>query len=76
MISNFLLQCDAGILVQTLPTSFLQEVIYDISELDELVLAYATTIHKSQGTDFPYVVMPIVKVHYIMLQRNLYSTLE
>ena len=51
-----------------------REVIYDISELDELVLAYATTIHKSQGSEFPYVVMPIVKAHYIMLQRNLLYT--
>ena len=51
-----------------------KEVIYDISELDELVLAYATTIHKSQGSEFPYVVMPIVKAHYIMLQRNLLYT--
>ena len=51
-----------------------REVVYDISELDELVLAYATTIHKSQGSEFPYVVMPIVKAHYIMLQRNLLYT--
>lgn len=49
-------------------------VIYDISELDELVLAYATTIHKSQGSEFPYVVMPIMISHYMMLQRNLLYT--
>ena len=49
-------------------------VIYDISELDELVLAYATTIHKSQGSEFPYVVMPVNMSHYVMLQRNLLYT--
>ena len=49
-------------------------VAYDTSELDELVLAYATTIHKAQGSEFPYVIMPIVKAHFIMLQRNLFYT--
>ena len=49
-------------------------VAYDTSELDELVLAYATTIHKGQGSEFPYVIMPIVKAHFIMLQRNLLYT--
>ena len=49
-------------------------VTYDISELDELVLAYATTIHKSQGSEYPIVVMPILMNHYIMLQRNLIYT--
>ena len=49
-------------------------VIYDSSELDELVLAYATTIHKAQGSEFPYVIMPLMKSHYIMLQRNLLYT--
>ena len=49
-------------------------VVYDISELDELVLAYATTIHKSQGSEFPYVVMPLMISHYMMLQRNLLYT--
>ncbi len=49
-------------------------VAYDTSELDELVLAYATTIHKAQGQEFPYVIMPIVKAHFIMLQRNLLYT--
>ena len=49
-------------------------VTYDISELDELVLAYATTIHKSQGCEFPYVVMPLMMSHYMMLQRNLLYT--
>lgn len=49
-------------------------VVYDISELDELVLAYATTIHKSQGSEYPIVIMPIMMTHYIMLQRNLVYT--
>lgn len=51
-----------------------REVVYDSSELDELVLAYATTIHKSQGSEFPYVIIPLMKSHYIMLQRNLLYT--
>ena len=49
-------------------------VHYDSDELDEIVLAYATTIHKSQGSEFPYVVMPIMMSHFIMLQRNLLYT--
>ena len=51
-----------------------RSVLYDSSELDELVLAYAITIHKSQGSEFPYVVMPLMKSHYVMLQRNLLYT--
>ena len=47
---------------------------YDITELDELVHAYATTIHKAQGSEFPIVVMPILMTHYTMLQRNLLYT--
>jgi exodeoxyribonuclease V alpha subunit len=49
-------------------------VIYPIGELDEIVLAYATTIHKSQGSEYPAVVIPIVTQHYAMLQRNLLYT--
>ena len=49
-------------------------VEYDISELDELVHAYATTIHKAQGSEYPIVVMPILMNHYLMLQRNLIYT--
>lgn len=51
-----------------------REVEYDISELDELVLAYATTIHKAQGSEYPIVVMPVLMNHYVMLQRNLIYT--
>ena len=51
-----------------------RSVPYDLSELDELVLAYAVTIHKSQGSEYPIVVMPILMSHYVMLQRNLVYT--
>ena len=49
-------------------------VTYDVTELDELTLAYATTIHKAQGSEFPIVVMPVLMTHYVMLQRNLIYT--
>ena len=49
-------------------------VPYPFGELDEIVLAYATTIHKSQGSEYPAVVIPIVTQHYAMLQRNLLYT--
>lgn len=51
-----------------------REVSYDVTELDELVLAYATTIHKAQGSEYPVVVMPVLMSHYMMLQRNLIYT--
>jgi exodeoxyribonuclease V alpha subunit len=51
-----------------------REVEYDISELDELVLSYATTIHKAQGSEYPIVVMPVLMNHFVMLQRNLIYT--
>jgi exodeoxyribonuclease V alpha subunit len=50
------------------------EVEYDATELDEIVLAYATTIHKSQGSEYGIVVAPITTQHFIMLQRNLLYT--
>ena len=49
-------------------------VEYDITELDELTLAYATTIHKAQGSEYPIVVMPVLMTHFVMLQRNLIYT--
>jgi len=49
-------------------------VDYEWSELDELVLAYAISIHKSQGSEYPAVVVPIMSQHYVMLQRNLLYT--
>ena len=47
---------------------------YDSTELDEIVLAYATTIHKAQGSEYPIVVMPVLMTHYVILQRNLIYT--
>jgi len=49
-------------------------VSYEAFELEELVLAYAITIHKSQGSEFPAVVVPVLNSHHIMLQRNLLYT--
>jgi len=49
-------------------------VVYDFGELDELMPAYAMTIHKSQGSEFPAVVIPVHTQHYMMLQRNLLYT--
>ena len=51
-----------------------QVVDYDFSELDELMLAYAVTVHKSQGSEYPIVVMPLTKAHYMMMKRNLIYT--
>ena len=51
-----------------------REVAYGFGELDELVLAYATTIHKSQGSEYPAVVIPLTTQHYTMLARNLLYT--
>ena len=51
-----------------------RKVIYDFGELDELSLAYAITIHKSQGSEFPVVVMPVATQQYMLLQRNLVYT--
>ena len=49
-------------------------VNYEFSELDELVLAYSISIHKSQGSEYPAVVIPLSMHHYMMLQRNLLYT--
>jgi exodeoxyribonuclease V alpha subunit len=49
-------------------------VVYDFLELDELVHAWAVSVHKSQGSEFPAVVIPILTSHYMMLQRNLLYT--
>jgi exodeoxyribonuclease V alpha subunit len=49
-------------------------VDYELSDLDDLVLAYAISIHKSQGAEYPAVVVPLLSQHYIMLQRNLLYT--
>ena len=60
---------------RTLTVSFDGNSIdYEDTELDELTLAYATTIHKSQGSEYPVVVIPLLMTHFVMLQRNLVYT--
>ena len=60
---------------RTLVVNFEDRMVeYEVSELDELSLAYATTIHKAQGSEYPIVVMPVLMNHYVMLQRNLIYT--
>jgi exodeoxyribonuclease V alpha subunit len=49
-------------------------VEYDFSEGDQLTLAYAVTVHKAQGSEFPCVVLPVLTAQYVMLQRNLLYT--
>jgi exodeoxyribonuclease V alpha subunit len=51
-----------------------REVTYEYGELDEIALAYAITIHKSQGSEFPAVLIPLATQHYLLLQRNLIYT--
>lgn len=59
---------------QAVRVQFEEEVEYEFSELDELVLAYAVSVHKSQGSEYRAVVMPLTTQHYLMLQRNLLYT--
>ncbi|MCL5980917.1 MAG: AAA family ATPase [Firmicutes bacterium] len=54
--------------------SGLREVLYDLAELEELVLSYAVSVHKSQGSEYPVVILPVVTQHYVLLQRNLLYT--
>jgi exodeoxyribonuclease V alpha subunit len=51
-----------------------REVAYDASDLDELTLAYACTVHKSQGSEYPAVVIPLLTTHFVMLSKNLLYT--
>jgi exodeoxyribonuclease V alpha subunit len=51
-----------------------REVAYEENELDELTLAYATSIHKSQGSEYPAVIVPVLTAHFVMLSRNLIYT--
>src|SRR5258706_9851808 len=51
-----------------------REITYGFGELDTLVPAYAATIHKSQGSEYPAVIIPVMTQHYTMLQRNLLYT--
>ena len=52
----------------------IREVVYDFGELDEVSLAYAISIHKAQGSEFPVVIVPVAMQHYMLLQRNLIYT--
>jgi exodeoxyribonuclease V alpha subunit len=51
-----------------------RDIVYDFSELDEIILAYAVSVHKSQGSEYPVIILPILTQHYILLQRNLIYT--
>src|SRR5260370_41217882 len=51
-----------------------REVAYDFAEMDELTLAYALSIHRAQGSEYPAVVIPLHTQHFLMLQRNLLYT--
>ncbi|HUV59033.1 MAG TPA: ATP-dependent RecD-like DNA helicase [Desulfatiglandales bacterium] len=51
-----------------------RDVPYDYTDLDEIVLAYAVSVHKSQGSEYPVVIMPILTQHFVLLQRNLVYT--
>ena len=60
---------------QTIAVNFeSRPVEYDFGDLDELSLAYVLSIHKSQGSEFPCIVIPLHTQHYLMLQRNLLYT--
>jgi exodeoxyribonuclease V alpha subunit len=51
-----------------------RQVVYEPADLDELTLAYAISVHKSQGSEYPVIILPLVTRHYVMLQRNLLYT--
>jgi exodeoxyribonuclease V alpha subunit len=51
-----------------------RDVVYEYSDLNEIVLSYAVSVHKSQGAEYPAVVMPLLMQHYMLLQRNLLYT--
>ena len=59
---------------QQLLVEFDEPVMYEFHELDELVPAYAISVHKAQGSEYPAVVMPVTMQHYLLLQRNLLYT--
>lgn len=59
---------------QVLISFYGRQVPYDYTDLDEIVLAYAISVHKSQGSEYPAVIVPILTQHYVLLQRNLIYT--
>ncbi|KKK91017.1 hypothetical protein LCGC14_2717210, partial [marine sediment metagenome] len=60
---------------QTVQVSFDgRQVLYRFEELDQLELAYAVSVHKSQGSEYPAVIVPVMTQHYLLLQRNLLYT--
>ena len=65
------LELDTGTMTVTCDD---QEVTYDFSELDALLPAYAISVHRSQGSEYPAVVVPVTTQHYPLLQRNLLYT--
>ncbi|MBV9281715.1 MAG: ATP-binding domain-containing protein, partial [Chloroflexi bacterium] len=69
------IDAEERLLVAAFPTGTgTLEVEYGTTDLDELVLAYATSVHKSQGSEYPCIVMPLTTRHFVMLQRNLLYT--
>ncbi len=72
---------DTGIITEIIPgerklfVSFDKRIVeYDFQDLDEIILSYAVSVHKSQGSEYPAVVIPVHTQHYILLQRNLIYT--
>src|SRR6202008_4168142 len=51
-----------------------RDVAFDSAEIDDLVLAYACTVHKAQGSEYPAVVVPLLTTHFVMLSKNLLYT--
>ena len=51
-----------------------REITYHVSELDEMILSYAVTIHKAQGSEYPAVIVPLTTQHFLLLRRNLLYT--
>ena len=51
-----------------------RDVTYDYADLNEITLAWATSLHKSQGSEYPLVILPLYTQNYIMLSRNLFYT--
>lgn len=68
---GFIVTAEPSMVVVRYPDN---EVVYERSELSEIVLAYAMSVHKSQGSEYPVVVVPLVASHHVMLQRNLLYT--